>query len=467
MKLFERIPSELFFVLASPNRELYANALEVLYEAYQENLKLPENTLYSMIRDKLEQQLAEMSLEGEEIDEDERQNVSGRARFLIRKLCRKGWFEKERGEDFEEYITVPGYSSRLLELFHQLTDDSPLRGYSYVFGTYSALKVAHDGDNIYDKMSAIYSAYDNTHSLIKMLQMVYHNIRHFFQIQIEMRNINEVLSTHFDDFGQNVIETYIRPLKIKDSVPKYRVPIQMILDDWLENDAILNAMANAALQDKHGDSFEACRSDLLEKIFYIRDHFNRIERDYLDEIDRQVRRYTRATTQKIENLANQDRNVRGNLNYLLTAMSQNRRSSELLETIGAGFQLYEQSFLSEKSLWYRKRPGKRKKSDPVLIDDVPVSEDIQKRVNAMLHTEYGRKAVSEYVHERLGKDGVCRSEDWKFGDDKAYIMNLLAVIHRQDNTSAYSVEILDGDYTENIYTVPQMIITAKEDHNES
>lgn len=56
MKLFDAVPNELFSVLASPNRSLYADALDVLYESYQENLKIPEETLYSMLRGKLEQQ---------------------------------------------------------------------------------------------------------------------------------------------------------------------------------------------------------------------------------------------------------------------------------------------------------------------------------------------------------------------------------------------------------------------------
>lgn len=174
MKLFDAVPNELFSPLASPNRVLYADALEVLHTAYRENLKIREDTLYSMLRSKLEQQLADATFDGEDIDEEELRDISGRARFLIRKLCSKGWFEKERGDDFEEYITVPSYSSRILTLFHQLRDDSPIRGYSYVFGTYSTLKVASESDNIYDKMAAIYSAYDNTQQLINLLQMVYH-----------------------------------------------------------------------------------------------------------------------------------------------------------------------------------------------------------------------------------------------------------------------------------------------------
>ena len=267
MKFFEAVPDELFSPLASPNRALYADALDVLYTAYQDKLKIPEDTFYSMLRSRLEQQLADATFEGEDIDEDELRDISGRARFLIRKLGGKGWFEKERGADFREYITVPGYSSRLLALFHELRDDTPARGYSCVFGTYSALKVAEENGTVYEKMAAVYGAYDNTQTLVKLLHMVYHNVRHYFQMQLEMHDVGEVLSSYFDDFGQKVIEAYIRPLKIKDSVPKYRVPIKSVLTWWAEDDSLLEAMAEAAKQDRRGATAEDCRADILRKIY--------------------------------------------------------------------------------------------------------------------------------------------------------------------------------------------------------
>ena len=463
MNLFDRIPTELFSVLASPNRTLYANALDVLYTAYRENLKILEQDFYMMLRSKLEQQLADATFEGEDIDEEELRDISGRARFLIRKLYSKGWFEKERGEDFEEYITVPGYSSRLLEVFHQLRDDSPIRGYSYVFGTYSTLKVAADSENIYDKMAAIYSAYDNTRSLIDLLQMVYHNVKHYFQIQVKMQEVNEVLASHFDDFGQKVVEAYIRPLKIKDSVPKYRVPIQAVLTGWLEDEPLLLALSNAALQDRRGGTLEECRRDLLQKIFWVKDRYDSIEHEYLDEIDRQVRRYTRATTQKLENLTNRDHNVRGNLNYLLTLLGRNHRASELVEQIQPVFQFYEQSFLSEKSLWHRKRPGKRAKATPVLIEDQKLDAGVEAQAVELLRTEYNRSAVSRYVEQWLGERGICYSKDLVLSDDKAYIMSMLAVLTGQDPEAGYLVRDLVGNYTQGQYTIPQLQITRRKE----
>lgn len=463
MNLFERIPTELFSVLASPNRALYADALDVLYDAYRESLKIPESTFYAMLRSKLEQQLAEATFEGEDIDEEELRDISGRARFLIRKLYSKGWFEKERGEDFEEYITVPGYSSRLLEVFHQFRDDNPVRGYSYVFGTYSTLKVAADSDNIYDKMAAVYSAYDNTRALIDLLQMVYHNVKYFFQIQIKMQEVNEILASHFDDFGQKVVEAYIRPLKIKDSVPKYRVPIQAVLTSWVEDEILLLALSNAALQDRRGATLEECRRDILQKIFWVKDHYDSMEHEYLDEIDRQVRRYTRATTQKLENLTNRDYNVRGNLNYLLSALGRNHRVSDLIEQIQPAFQLYEQSFLSERSLWHRKHPGKRIKAEPVLIEDTGLDAESEAQAAELLRTEYSRFAISAYVENWLGERGICFSKDMGLSDDKAYIMSMLAVLTGQDPEAGYRVQELEGSFTEDPYTIPQIQITRRKE----
>lgn len=462
MKFFEVVPNDLFSPLASPNRALYADVLDVLYAAYRENLKIREDTLYSMLRNKLEQQLADATFEGEDIDEEELRDISGRARFLIRKLCSKGWFERERGDDFEEYITVPSYSSRLLELFHQLRDDSPIRGYSYVFNTYSALKVAHESGNVYEKMAAIYSAHSNTTELINVLQRVYHGIKHYFQMQIDMQDVNEVLAAHFNDFGQKVIEAYIRPLKIKDSVPKYRVPIQSILRSWSEDDNLLLAMSNAALQDKRGDTVENCRADLLHKIFWIEERYDNMEHDYLDEIDAQVRRYTRAATQKVENLTNRDQNVRGNLNVLLTALSRNQRASNLVDQIQPVFQLYEQSFLSEKSLWYRKRPGKRTKVAPVIIQEAAPDADAAAQAAQLLRSEYGRTAIASYVQGWLGNENVRYSKDLNIKDDKDYIMSLLAILTSEDHATRYQIKELDGTFSENGYSIPQMQIRWKE-----
>ena len=179
--------------------------------------------------------------------------------------------------------------------------------------------------------------------------------------------------------------------------------------------------------------------------------------------DRQVRRYTRATTQKIENLTNRDQNVRGNLNYLLTALSRNRRAAELTEAIQPAFQLYEQSFLSEKSLWYRKRPAKREKTAPFFVEEPPLDAEAVSQAAALLQSKYGRAAVAAYMEAQLKEADVCYSKDLPLSDDPAYIMSLLAVLGSSDAGAFYQVEQLDGAYSCGDYTVPQLKFFRREE----
>ena len=463
MNVFQSVPDELFSVLASPNRVLYADALDILYQVYQDNLKIPESLFYTALRGNLERQLAETTFEGEDIDPEELRDVSGRTRFLMRKLRAKGWYEKERGQNFEEYLTVPEYSAKILEILHRLSDNTPARGDSLVFATYSTLKVANEEGDAYQKMSAVYSAYDNTQELVKLLKNVYHNVRHYFQIQLDLQDVNSVLASHFDDFGQKVVEAHIRPLKIKDSIPKYRVQIQTVLDAWLENNALFSAMTEAALKDKRGENAEDCRANLLQKIDWIKERYDRLERDFLNEIDQQVRRYTRAATQKIENLTNRDQNVRGNLNYLLTALSRSPRTGELLEELQAAFQLYEQSFLSDKSLWNRRQGIRRQFSNPVAVKENKAAENVKSELLALAQSKYGKAAVRSYMQKLLEARETYPSEELELPDDSAYIMILSAVVNSGDQDAFYTVDVQTGQAVQKgAYEIPGFSFRRKE-----
>ena len=155
------------------------------------------------------------------------------------------------------------------------------------------------------------------------------------------------------------------------------------------------------------------------------------------------------------------------MNYLLQALSRNRRATDLVEQIQPVFQLHEQSFLSERSLWYRRRPGKRTRLAPVLIEETPVDAAVSAQAMRLLNTEYDRVAVAAYVEQWLAASGICYSKDMKLDNDKAYVMSLLAVLAGQRSDAAEQIEVLDGYFTENSYPIPQLVITRKEDKSES
>lgn len=456
--------SNMFSVLASPNRRIYAEALEVLYRAFNdEKLQIPEHTYYSMLKSRLEDILVseQFSIEDDML-EDEYANISGRARFIIRKLHSKGWFEKESDEEFKENITLPTYSIKLLELFHLLSvENSQDNGYSYVYSTYLTLKGANEEDDIRNKTEAVYIAYKNTTSLIKMLKTVYHNINRYFILQIDMSDLNEVLSKHYDDFSKRIVETYIRPLKIKDSVPKYKVPITTILDEWLEHGELIDKMARVAQIDKRGETIEECKGDLISKMLYIKESYEHIQNEYLDEIDNQVRKCTRQTTQKIEILTNNDQTVRGNINYLMSRISNCPKDNDLIEQINDIFELKQQQYLSEKSLWHRKRIYKRVSAAPVIItddDEIKISESEYKNI---FRSRYSKISVKKYMENLFSNSEMVSTTDLEINNDEEFIMSALGIINSDDPDSFYKFEYQNENVIKSNYSVPNIIFTKR------
>lgn len=190
--------------------------------------------------------------------------------------------------------------------------------------------------------------------------------------------------------------------------------------------------------------------------------YDDLEHDYLDEIDAQVRRYTRAATQKIENLTSREQNVRGDLDAVLTALSHSHRADGLTDRLRPVFQLYEQSYLSEKSLWYRKRPGKRSRAAAVLIEENETDAASAAQAAALLHSEYGRAAVAACVQGWLGDRDTCLSADIPLENDRDYVMSLLAVLSGGSRRAAYQVEELGGSVCENGYSIPKVQFSRKE-----
>jgi len=465
MNIFDVVPHELFTILASPNKIIYSDALLVLYDAFQENLKIPRDTLFSMIRSRLENALIQSSFEDEDIEEEESQDLSGKARFLIRKLKEKGWIDIERDSDFSEFIIIPEYSIRIIELLRSLIDGESSIGFSYVYDTYSALKIANVDENAgaYEKMIAIDGAYDRTISMVKALKKVYHNINRYVQQLIDNDDINNILSAHYDDFYRHIIETCIQPLKIKDSIPKYKNPIHNILEDWLRNEELINEIVKVSSEEKRNISQEVHKYELQKKIFFIMETFETLETNYLYEIDEKIRKYTRATTKKIEYLTNTDRTAQGNLIYLLNALAASADDYEIVDDIQSALNLFRQEYHSENSLYSNRRARRRQMQDPVLIEesDNDLNKKIKDEYKDILISSYNKEKVMEYVERMFGESPVAFSSDIEMQDDHTYILSLLAALHGNDRGVFYKTEFLDSIISGNEYSLPEIRFERK------
>lgn len=464
LDLYEVIPENLFSILASKNKGLYVKSLFVLLDAFKQHLKISKDELVSMISARLDDDIISADFSDEELLESEH-SISGKAHFLVRRLKSVGWILVESENDFREYVTVPGYSYKIIQLLYDIANVSESENFAYVYSTYSSLKTADDTHDPYEMITALNDGAERTEKLVESLKSVYHSITYYNQQLIDTLDVNNVLHSHYEIYQEEIVSRILRPLKIKDSVPKYKIPMQLILKKWLiENDTIEQMVRYITTTQKDKNEDE-CRSDIQQKIYYIIDTYENLDKDFISVIDRKNRQYTKATTQKIDYLINSDQTVKGNLISLLKYLSDENTSERTYDLLANAFELYELSYINDESLYERKRAAKRNKNSELIMTDDPVDFEIRAKAMAMqiMNNKYSKKNVAAFVDKILGDNPQVSTKDFKIDDDDTYIMTLLSVVQANDKNSKYKIDISDDIIKSEKYEIPLMVYTRRTD----
>lgn len=421
-------------------------------------MKILKDELVSMIGSKLEDEIMQADFSEEELLENER-TISGKSHFLVRKLKNTGWILVETESDFKEYITVPGFSYKIIQLLYDIASESETENFSYVYSTYSSLKTASDTRDTYEMITALNDGADKTEKLVESLKSVYHSIGYYNQRLIDTLDVNNLLYSHYEKYQEEIVSRILRPLKIKDSVPKYKMPIQSTLKSWLIDNASIEKMAEYSASVQNNTSLDECRTNILTKIHNIIETYENLDREFISVIDRKNRRYTKATTQKLDYLINSDQSVKGNLISLLKLLSNEKQSQKVYDMLSCSFELYELTYINEESLFERKKPVKRNKNSELIMTDDSLDFEIKAKAMAMqiMNNKYSNKNVAAFVDGILGDKDEISTKDFEISDDDTYIMTLLSVVQARDKSSKYTVEIQNEMIKSCSYEVPLMI----------
>lgn len=455
MSLYDIIPENLFSVLASKNKGLYCNALFVVLDSFKAHLKIPKDELSLMIQSRLENDIDTADFGEEDVNENET-GLSGKAHFLIRKLKETGWIIVEYEDDFKEYVTVPNFSYKIMQTLFDITNVKETENFAYVYSTYSSLKAA-DENNPLEMITALNDAERRTKLLVESLISVFHDIKYFNQKLVDRVSVNQVIADHFSSYQEEVVARILQPLKIKDSVPKYKLPIKNILHQWLVYEDIVDRMVEY-LQKTNGGEPDEIREEINSKIHYILSTYEMLEDDYIDPIDDRNRKYTRSTAQKIDYLINADTTIKGTLVSLLHALSDKTLSNNTLEKAQELFEIYELGYISEESLYQRKKGKPReRRSELIMTDD---REKFEKKAKAaaklLMEKRFSRERVYKFVSDALGERDTVDISDIPIPDDESYVMTLLTVANAQNKDRNYDISIYDETLSVGKYEIPKI-----------
>lgn len=464
MKFFDVVPPNLFSILASPNKEAYIGALFVIRRAFKQEMSIRKDDLISMLIGDMDIEIMDMELNNNNESEDTEEikagdSLSSRAHFIIRRLKETGWIDTEYQMDsFDENITLPEYTVKIVNLLYTLTQEQHKEYNSFVYNTYAAIKVA-DQERDDFMINALLTAHDNTVHLVDELKTLHNNIRRYHQQLNEYVTVNDILKGHFDEYKSLIMDKVYHPLKTMDSVPRFKAPIQKILNSWLADFPLRERMAEqAVLRGKHKDRDEAIE-EVTIKIGDILDIYEKLD-GMLEEIDRKNAAYTRASVEKMQYLLNTDRSIKGKLVELLSHCTpENVHCERSISRLSEIICLYSQGYAEEKSLYIRSSRIRDKNEKPMEIRD----EEDQEQDAAYLRqfvervkNSYSHPRVMAYMKQLMGDADVISTKEIRIENDEEFILLILATLKCADKNVFYRTEFLDSTVDSGEYKIPEM-----------
>jgi hypothetical protein len=418
----------------------------VVYEQFNIRWRIERSELASILSDALMNDVKWYSPELD--DESNDQSYSGFAHMLLRKLQGCGWIENESDETgFKQYVMIPDYAIMMMETVAKIISEKPVEYNSYVFSTYSSLKTADTGKEEYYR--ALMVASKDTKDLRSKLLILHNNIKRYHTQLAGHEEVKDIVVDHFDKFKKMVADVIYHPLKTIDSVPRFRTPILEILNNWLDDEDILDAILDEGIRRerfKEGDYPEVIR--IISQIIEV---YEEIE-DILKAIDQKNTAYTRATVERIQYMLNADGSLKGRIASLV---------KEMRGAICDDFELNLTTVkeLDETSLYSRKRAIRTIGAKVLLLPDEMMAQDIEKELQGLkkqMASTYTRKRIAAYIEELLADSEERHIDEIDIDKDEAFIRLLLATLQHDDRDSTYTVKYNEGQVLKDNWCVPNL-----------
>lgn len=455
MSIYEVIPENFFSLLSSKNRELYVLALFVVKKCHQQHLRMDKNELVNMLINNLEDKMYHIEMEdGDEIIDTS--NLRGYANFLIRKLMQTKWLEKEYGDGFQEFIIVPDYSIRIIDVLFEIAENRPREYDRYAFLTYSVLKTANIENESYFR--ALAEAHKYTFALKASLHSLHDNIGRYFQIVQKQNEIPRILEEHFDKYLEIIINKVYNPLKTTDSVHRYKERILQVLKSWQEKRRILTQLSEDLLQDRPNTDPKDAMSEVVAMIRDIITCYDDISL-LLREIDKKNRLFTRASMERAHYLLNTDKDIKGKIVDILKNLpdiSTPGFPEELAE-----LPVYKQGFVDTESLYKGRKRRERDTTPPQPVNKKQGTVESDQAALKRLEKQITRQKVYSFVQEIMQDKKSISTIDFNIIDDPEYLKLVLSVLNSRYADAPYDVRYRKLTLMLNGYLLPDLEYTKR------
>lgn len=475
MNVFDQLPKDFFRILTGKNQGVFVEALMVLRDSFKlKELHLDREVLVVRIAERLSQRQMVLELEDEDAgpgsafpepdarfgsastsgSDDGESATLAMARWILRRLQATGWVEtEEKPKSFEIQVTLPPYVVAMLELLHGIMQEDTQSYRNHAFDTFSALKTVVAADAREHAFLAFDSALRKSEALDDALKVLLNNIRRYHRRLSDFATANEVLKEHFDGYETLVNERIFHPMVTRDSVLRFRQPVLTLLERILDDEALLAEMVLQGVAEKRLDDPERGLEDVRRGLLSIRDVFEDVDR-IMQEIQAKNYGYTKAATDKMIYLVNQDRGVKEKTARILMMYPKLDEGERRL--VSEGTRLFRQAWIDERSVLVRSGRKVRTAEAPLKLRPKEERGEEMSAFLRMADSKYGHRKVMDRMKAWFGEMDVIASEELAVEQEEDFILLLLGVLKAGEARVFYDAEFLEGTVEREGYRYPRV-----------
>ncbi|EEL47051.1 hypothetical protein bcere0021_8310 [Bacillus cereus Rock3-42] len=440
-KLFECIPENYFNLFTGKNRGFYAEVAFLLYEQFHINRA---GILYSLMKDEIQELIETKEELGECIDvEDEMeervQDSAERANVVLRRLKKLKWIDVEVRDQFEEFIVLPVYSSRILAVLKEICENRTIEYQRYCFTTYQLLTGVEAEER---PASAILESEKYSEQLYDELTILLHNMKNHMETIAAKDDIQQVLEHHFGEYKKDIIDKSYHRLRTSDHVSRYRNKILERIQTWFLDDEFMKRAAKDAVESGYSTSQEEVMDVLSKKMYRVEEIYSNLD-EICNQIDARHYQYLRAVLDRSRYLSTYNDSTDYKISYILEHIRQT--DENIFDS--SPFRLVQFRQLQEASLLSpRKKKGVY---EPEQHEVTEISEEMREELKAenlrRIEKVINRKKIRKFVLEAMkGRQEIEMSElDLQNEEDALYLIYVYLYGYSRDAGYTLSEESPD------------------------
>ena len=459
--IFSVVPQNFFNPLASPNKEVYADCILSIYNAYKSELSYGVNkeNIISTLTNYFDSLQTEVTFAEDASDEKDSRS---KALWTVNYLRDCGWLDIESEKNYQFNVVLREYAIPFIRTMIE-TIKSEETEYQ---GLISQIHAILQNDELYAKPYEyiLKNVAANTEQLISSLKKLSISIKRHIDKQTQKLEWTEVLDL-FNVYQEEIVSKSYMRLKTSENISRFRISITKNLDRLSEDTEILKKLTSGYMEIEQEKDEETVREKVLSMINDVKSSFFNLDK-IIAEIDRKHRFYITNAVSRAKFVLSSDTNQEGKINQILRYLAEDEKDIAEAKTVNLDdyFEMFPQGYIAEESI--RSAVSKRTFDEIGSVTEESVISKEEREQKRLAEIERAQKRIflkkiDEYVQNLLQERKEMQAKDLPLNGHKEFLYAIYIRIYGE-NSKVFRIEKLNDRIRTENYEFSNFRIIRKE-----